>query len=177
MKYNCCEKYLPSFSAHRCTVLYIWYNFEFISVLNKQKCYYLSEASEIAHLESYEKCRLRNDNVWRGACQLFNWILTPQQQHLQKGYYNLGEDFQKEKLEKFPIWYMIAMNTNHIWSVSFQRTLCMISDHGRFFTVHAWQWWSSLWNTVDHRWPLLIGASYHAWSVVIMLWKTGEWWS
>ena len=103
MKYNCCEKYLPIFSSHRCTALYIWYNFEFISVLNKQKCYYLSEASEIAHLESYEKCRLRNDNVWRGGRQLFNWILTPQQQHLQKGYYSLGEDFQKEKLEKFPL--------------------------------------------------------------------------
>ena len=29
--------------------------------------------------------------------------------------------------------YMIAMNTNHLWSVSYQGILCMISDHGWLF--------------------------------------------
>ena len=36
---------------------------EFVSILDKQKFSYFSGASEIAHLESYEKCRLQNDNA------------------------------------------------------------------------------------------------------------------
>ena len=34
--------------------------------------------------------------------------------------------------------YMIAMNTNHLWSASYQWILCMISDHRWFLTDHAW---------------------------------------
>ena len=34
--------------------------------------------------------------------------------------------------------YMIAMNTYHLWSVSYQWILCMISDHRWFLTDHAW---------------------------------------
>ena len=34
--------------------------------------------------------------------------------------------------------YMITMNTYHLWSVSYQWILCMISDHRWFLTDHAW---------------------------------------
>ena len=95
--------------------------------------------------------------------------------------------------------YMIAMNTNHIWSVSYQGILCMISDNGWLFKWSCmisgdrcyeilliiddqyWflhhimhdQWWSCYDITADHRWSVLIGASYHdpyLWAIWNIVW-------
>ena len=54
--------------------------------------------------------------------------------------------------------YMIAMNTNHLWSISYQGILCMISDHG----------WTFKWSCMisgDHCHEILLIIDDQYWSL------------